>query len=45
LHLGTTTPGRTFYLGLTVRFASGRNTGKFNKTINNNLNSNQNDQN
>lgn len=45
LHLGTTTPGRTFYLGLTVRFASGKNIGKFNKTINNNINSNQNDQN
>ena len=45
LHLGTTTPGRTFYLGLTVRFSSGNNTGKFNKTINNNLNSNQNEQN
>ncbi|MBQ5438577.1 MAG: hypothetical protein IIU34_02945, partial [Bacteroidales bacterium] len=42
LHLGTTTPGTTVYLGLTVRFNQGRKlSGKFNETINNNYNSKQ----
>ena len=41
LHLGTTTPGRTFYAGLTVRFKNGRSVGKFNDTINSNYKSNQ----
>ena len=42
LHLGTTTPGTTFYVGLTVRFNQGRKVrDKFNETINNNYNSKQ----
>ena len=42
LHLGTTTPGTTFYVGLTVRFNQGRKVSdKFNTTINNNYNSKQ----
>ncbi len=42
LHLGTTTPGTTFYLGLTVKFNQGRKVrDKFNETINNNYNSKQ----
>ncbi|MBR4353047.1 MAG: TonB-dependent receptor [Bacteroidales bacterium] len=46
LHLGTTTPGTTFYLGLTVRFNQGRKiSDKFNSTINNNYNSKQNEEN
>ena len=43
LHLGTTTPGRTFYVALTLRFKSGKRIEKFNNTINNNLNSNRNE--
>ena len=45
LHLGTTTPGTTFYVALTLRFRSGKRIGKFNNTIKNNINSNQNEQN
>ena len=42
LHLGTTTPGTTVYLGLTVRFNQGKKVkDKFNTTINNNYNSKQ----
>ena len=42
LHLGTTTPGTTVYLGLTVRFNQGRKVSdRFNATINNNYNSKQ----
>ena len=42
LHLGTTTPGRTFYIGLSVKFNQGRKMGsRFNETINNNYNSKQ----
>ncbi len=42
LHLGTTTPGTTFYLGLTIRFNQGRKvSSQFNETINNNFNSKQ----
>jgi outer membrane receptor for ferrienterochelin and colicins len=42
LHLGTTTPGTTVYLGLTVRFNAGKKVrDKFNSTINNNYNSKQ----
>lgn len=44
LHLGTTTPGTTVYLGLTVKFNSGAKTAKFKDTINNNLKSNSNEQ-
>ena len=46
LHLGTTTPGRTFYIGLTVNFNSGRKVrNTFNSTISNNYNSSTNDEN
>lgn len=46
LHLGTTTPGRTFYIGLTVNFNSGRKVrNTFNSTISNNYNSSSNDEN
>ena len=42
LHLGTTTPGTTVYLGLTVRFNRGKKMkDTFNNTINNNYNSKQ----
>ena len=41
LHLGTTTPGRTFYASLTVRFNHGKSIGKLNETINSNYKSNQ----
>ncbi|MBR0501451.1 MAG: TonB-dependent receptor [Bacteroidales bacterium] len=42
LHLGTTTPGTTVYIGVTVRFNQGRKVSdKFNSTINNNYNSKQ----
>ncbi len=46
LHLGTTTPGTTFFLGFTVRFNHGRKVNdKFNHTINNNYNSRSNEEN
>lgn len=46
LHLGTTTPGTTFFLGFTVRFNHGRKVSdKFNSTINNNFNSRSNEEN
>ncbi|MCR5744624.1 MAG: TonB-dependent receptor [Bacteroidales bacterium] len=42
LHLGTTTPGTTVYLGLTVRFRQGKKVrDRFDPTINNNYNSRQ----
>ena len=42
LHLGTTTPGTTVYLGITLRFNRGRKVSdKFNSTINNNYNAKQ----
>ncbi len=42
LHLGTTTPGTTVYLGITVRFNQGKKIrDTFNSTINNNYNSKQ----
>jgi len=42
LHLGTTTPGTTVYLGLIVRFNQGKKVkDKFNTTINNNYNTKQ----
>jgi outer membrane receptor for ferrienterochelin and colicins len=42
LHLGTTTPGTTVFLGLTIRFNHGKKVSdKFDSTINNNYNSKQ----
>lgn len=42
LHLGTTTPGTTVYIGLTVRFNQGKKVkDTFNNTIKNNFNSKQ----
>ena len=41
LHLGTTTPGRTFYAGITVRFNHGGKVEKLKDTINSNYKSNQ----
>ena len=41
LHLGTTTPGRIFYAGLTVRFNHGSKVEKLKDTINSNYKSNQ----
>ena len=42
LHLGTTTPGTTVYIGLTVRFNQGKKVkNQFNTTIHNNYNSKQ----
>jgi len=46
LHLGTTTPGTTVYLGLTVRFNQGKQIkDTFTSTINNNYKSKQNEEN
>lgn len=46
LHLGTTTPGTTVYLGLTVRFNQGKKIkDTFTSTINNNYKSKQNEEN
>ena len=42
LHLGTTTPGRTFYVSFTVRFNKGK---KLKNNYNSNLNTRENEEN